>query len=145
MSLLAALVALVSLIPTSLALIASLFTAVLFPLVFALLLGTAELISSILASIESVTLLVLSPPVLLFPIRVLGGVAAPLADSVSVVLAPALYPFQALLVFFTGIASFFLEFKVCDVNSRVVWSHSPTLFGDGSRSCNVPLYRSVHD
>ncbi|SPN97212.1 uncharacterized protein DNG_00726 [Cephalotrichum gorgonifer] len=112
MSLLATLIALVSLIPTSFALVANLITVVLFPLVFALLLGTAELISSILASIESVTLLVLSPPVLLFPFQVLGSIAVPLADLAAVVLAPALYPLQALLVFAAGIASFFLEFKL---------------------------------
>ena len=112
MFLLAPLLALFSVVPATVALFTTFLTVILFPLFAAIVLGILELTTNIVVSSETVALLIFSPPVLLFPIKVARAVGNPVLDVALTVFAPALFPFQALLVFAAGILSFVFEFKV---------------------------------
>ncbi|KAL2111288.1 hypothetical protein VUR80DRAFT_10293 [Thermomyces stellatus] len=111
MFLLTAIATAFSLLPATLTLITTFLVAILFPLIAAIILGILELTTSVVTSTESVTLLILSPPILLFPFKLVGAIGSPVLEIAGVVLAPALFPFQVLLVFAAGVLSFILEFK----------------------------------
>lgn len=119
MFLLTAIATAFSLLPATLTLITTFLVAILFPLIAAIILGILELTTSVVTSTESVTLLILSPPILLFPFKLVGAIGSPVLEIAGVVLAPALFPFQVLLVFAAGVLSFILEFKVSEPRSAL--------------------------
>ncbi|PKS10850.1 hypothetical protein jhhlp_002607 [Lomentospora prolificans] len=102
---------LTSAIPATVTLLASAITSVILPVTIAVALAIADLISAILASIEAVLVLILSPTVLLFPLRAIRIVLKPLVDVVRFLLAPLSYPVAGVTFCVSGLASFFLEFK----------------------------------
>lgn len=106
------LAALVSLITSLFTLTAALFTAILIPLATAIILGILELTTAVVTSTESVLLLIFSPPILLFPLKLVRAVGTPIAEGGSVVFAPVVYPLQALSICVAGVLAFVFEFKV---------------------------------
>ena len=112
MFLLTALSAIFSLLPAAVSLLAALVTAIILPFIAAVVLGILELTTNIVTSSESVLLLILSPPILLFPVKLVRAVSNPLTDVAAVVFAPALFPLRALLVCVAAALSFVFEFKV---------------------------------
>lgn len=112
MFLFSALASLFSIFPATLTLFITFVTAILFPAIAAIILGILELTTNIVTSSESVLVLVFSPPILLFPIKLVSAVGNPVFEAASLILAPALFPFQALLVFAAAVLSFVFEFKV---------------------------------
>lgn len=106
------LTALLSLIPSLFALAAGLLTAILIPILTATILGILELVTAVVSSTESVLLLILSPPILFFPLKVVRTLGTPVLEGSLVVFAPAVYPLQALALCLGGVLSFVFEFKV---------------------------------
>lgn len=104
---------LLSVIPSLFALAAGLLTAILIPVLTATILGILELVTGVVSSTESVLLLILSPPILLFPLKLVRAVGSPIVEGGLVVFAPAVYPLQALALCLGGVLSFVFEFKVC--------------------------------
>lgn len=112
---------LLSVIPSLFALAAGLLTAILIPVLTATILGILELVTGVVSSTESVLLLILSPPILLFPLKLVRAIGTPVVEGGLVVFAPAVYPFQALALCLGGVLSFVFEFKVCSVISSLCW------------------------
>ena len=121
---LAPLISVFSLVPATFTLLVTVATAILFPLVAAVVLGILELTTNIVTSSETVLLLLFSPPILLFPVKLARSIGRPVVHVSQVVLAPALFPFQAFVVCAATVVSFLFEFKVREVSS-----------------CKVPIYR----
>lgn len=106
---------LLSLLTPLFTLAAALVTAGLIPFATAVILGILELVTAIVASTESVLLLIFSPPILLFPLKLVRALGTPIVEGGLVVFAPVVYPLQALSICAAGVLAFLFEFKVrCD-------------------------------
>jgi len=134
------LAALASLVPSLFTLAAALFTAILVPLATAIILGILELTTAVVASTESVLLLIFSPPILLFPLKLVRAVGTPIVEGGSVVLAPVVYPLQALSICVAGALALVLEFKVSGRLHSCVGPRGPARLG----VCRVPLIGCIH-
>ncbi|CAI4210367.1 unnamed protein product [Parascedosporium putredinis] len=79
-------------VPATLTLFSSLVTSVLLPAALALALFLADLVSAVLASLESVLSLLFTSDVLLFPWHLLKALLRPFVSLLRLLLAPLTYP-----------------------------------------------------